>query len=109
MKTDLSNIKSDVIRDAMIDIFNGSIRYEMNSPIDEECCEGKPSASRLIDTVKHLDNLLTVGTDDEYGDADEGIIDQAISDVIDCIIGIQIARKNQEKEKQVIKNGKCTK
>lgn len=99
MKTDLSNIKSDVIRDAMINIFNGSIRYEINSPIDEECCKGKPSASRLIDTAKHLDNLLTVGNDDEYGDADEGVIDQAISDVIDCLIGIQIERRSQDKEK----------
>lgn len=94
MQTDLNKIESDVIRNAMVHIFNHSIEYEIDSPISEDCCKGKPDAKRLISTVKCLDNLLTEGSDMEYGDADEGIIDQAITDIVDCLIGIQVARRS---------------
>lgn len=97
MQIDLSKIESDNIRNAMLNIFNHSIRYETISPIDEECCKGKPDANRLISTAKCLNNLLTEGSDMEYGDADEGIIDQAVTDVIDCLIGIQIVREQCKK------------
>ena len=86
-------IKDEAIRNATDELFYRVFEYENISPVSPVADDLKCGAQHIKANVQILDDMLLLGID-EYGDeADEGTIDQALVDIIDNLIAIQIVRQ----------------
>lgn len=92
-------IEDEAIRNATDELFYRVFEYENISPVSPVADDLKGGAQHIKANVQILDDMLLLGID-EYGDeATEGSLDQALVDIIDDLIAIQIVRQRIRENK----------